>query len=84
MQCIKDAQAQGGRLVVGGERYKHTDDAYAQGNWLLPAIIFHSDKHPQVMEEETFAPILRKLPSLPPPRQYRVVLRQPHRRHLHV
>lgn len=58
VQCIKDAQAQGGRLVAGGERYKHTDDAYVQGNWLLPAIIFHGDKHPQVMEEETFAPIL--------------------------
>lgn len=59
MQCVKDAQAQGGRLVVGGEQYKHTDEAYAQGNWLLPAIICHGDKHPEVMEEETFAPILR-------------------------
>ena len=60
--CIAASLQQGGKLIVGGEEYKHTDSEFSGGNWLKPTIIYHGAKHPEVCQEETFAPILRTGP----------------------
>lgn len=59
-ECIELSQKQGGKLVVGGEEYQHPDSEFAGGNWLKPTIIYHGNNHPEICQEETFAPILRK------------------------
>lgn len=59
-QCLQEAQKLGGKVMAGGEEYKHPDEGLKGGFWLQPAIVFYGAAHPETMEEETFAPILRK------------------------
>lgn len=58
---MKDAQRLGGKLVAGGKEYKHSNEGLNGGFWLEPSIVFYGAAHPETMEEETFAPILREL-----------------------
>ncbi|KAL7006578.1 hypothetical protein EMMF5_003744 [Cystobasidiomycetes sp. EMM_F5] len=58
--ALVEAQKQGGRLLCGGSAVKHLKQGYEKGFWVQPAMVFHADRHPEIMEEETFAPILRK------------------------
>lgn len=58
--CLSEAQKQGGKLICGGEPVQHTEAGLKGGNWVSPAIVYHGAKHPSVMEEETFAPVLRE------------------------
>lgn len=60
--CLKDSASQGGKVLCGGDEVKHGDKALDTGNWVAPAIVYHGAKHPGVMEEETFAPVLREPP----------------------
>lgn len=57
---MKDAQRLGGKLVAGGKEYKHSNEELNGGFWLEPSIVFYGAAHPETMEEETFAPILRE------------------------
>lgn len=46
--------------MTGGQEYKHSNKGLDGGFWLEPTIIYYGASHPKTMEEETFAPILRK------------------------
>lgn len=59
-QCLEDAQRLGGKLVSGGKKYKHSNEGLNGGFWVEPSIVFYGAAHPETMEEETFAPILRE------------------------
>ncbi|MCS6821506.1 MAG: aldehyde dehydrogenase family protein [Microscillaceae bacterium] len=54
-KALIDVQAEGGKLLVGGEVL--TDNEYAKGCYVTPAIVEAKNHYPTV-QKETFAPIL--------------------------
>lgn len=62
--CLEESKAQGGEIVLGERPVQHSSQGLEGGFWLSPAIVYHGKNHPKVMEEETFAPILRECPNL--------------------
>ena len=59
-QCLQDATRLGGKIMTGGQEHKHSNKGLEGGFWLEPAIVYYGASHPETMEEETFAPILRQ------------------------
>ena len=53
--ALQQAQEEGGTLLTGGEMLE--GDAYAGGNYVTPAIV-EAENHYDIVQEETFAPIL--------------------------
>ena len=53
--ALQQAQEEGGTLLTGGEMLE--EDAYAGGNYVTPAIV-EAENHYDIVQEETFAPIL--------------------------
>ena len=58
--ALKEATSQGGKLLCGGGPVEHKVKGYENGNWVQPALVYYGAKHPQIMEEECFVPILRE------------------------
>ncbi|MBL4804849.1 MAG: aldehyde dehydrogenase family protein [Alphaproteobacteria bacterium] len=55
--ALKQAEAQGGNILVGGEREEVGSDNYEGGFYVRPALV-EMPKQTSVVEHETFAPIL--------------------------
>ena len=53
--ALQQAQEEGGTLLTGGEVLE--GDAYTGGNYVTPAIV-EAENHYDIVQEETFAPIL--------------------------
>ncbi len=56
--AIERAQKEGGKLIYGGEVL--SGEQYASGNYVVPTLI-EAENHFDVVQEETFAPILYML-----------------------
>jgi acyl-CoA reductase-like NAD-dependent aldehyde dehydrogenase len=54
---VKDGVKRGGRLLSGGKRLEKTD-----GNFFLPALLADLPNDAEVMQEETFGPIVPVMP----------------------
>ncbi len=59
-KAIAQAQADGGTLVVGGERAGESDGAVPGGCYVQPAIV-RMPAQTEIVQEETFAPLLHVL-----------------------
>jgi len=55
LHAIEEVQKEGGKLIYGGTSLK--GDKYPNGNYVLPAIV-EAENHYQMVQEETFAPIV--------------------------
>ncbi len=55
LHAIDEVQKEGGKLIYGGTSLK--GDKYPNGNYVLPAIV-EAENHYQMVQEETFAPIV--------------------------
>jgi len=53
--ALKSVQAEGGKLLFGGEVLSGPD--YASGNYVIPALV-EAENHYPTVQQETFAPIL--------------------------
>lgn len=53
--ALDKAKAEGGKLLTGGDVL--SGDAYASGCYVVPAIV-EAENHYEIVQEETFAPIL--------------------------
>lgn len=57
MAQVNDAKANGGKIVLGGD--KHSGDGAAKGGYFFsPTIITHANSEMLIAREETFAPVL--------------------------
>lgn len=54
---IRDAREKGARIVVGGEGRQDRP-----GNWLAPTVIADADHSMEVMQEESFGPVVAVMP----------------------
>lgn len=56
--AIKEIKAQGGKILIGGNRVEMAQDTQLSGgNWVEPTIAFFKDsRKAEVMRRETFAP----------------------------
>ncbi|NOU47662.1 MAG: aldehyde dehydrogenase family protein, partial [Bacteroidales bacterium] len=55
LHAIDEVQKEGGKLLLGGTSL--SGEKYPNGNYVLPAIV-EAENHYQMVQEETFAPIL--------------------------
>ncbi len=55
LAAIQNVQAEGGKLLTGGEQLQ--EGFFAKGNYVLPTII-EAENHYETVQQETFAPIL--------------------------
>jgi aldehyde dehydrogenase (NAD+) len=55
LHAVNEVQKQGGKLIFGG--YKLEGDNYPGGNYVMPAIV-EAENQMNMVQEETFAPIL--------------------------
>lgn len=55
LNAIEQAQKQGGKVLFGGTRYRENLDSMS--NYVVPAIV-EAENHMEIVQEETFAPIL--------------------------
>jgi len=53
--ALLDAKKEGGKIIFGGEVL--SGDTYSSGNYVVPALV-EAENHYQIVQEETFAPIL--------------------------
>lgn len=59
LKAVEKITAQGGEILIGGERHAHADSSLKGGNWVAPTIAFYKNlEGVSIIEEETFAPIL--------------------------
>ena len=66
-QAIKEIEAQGGKILIGGKvRKMEAGSGFEGGNWVEPTIaVFEDSRKAEVMRRETFAPSQsRSSPSL--------------------